>query len=391
MQFSAAATTGGPRSGTLTIAGQTVHGEPGSGCSVSIAPTSASVAAGGRHRQRCGDDRGRLRLDRGQQRAVDHDRARARAAAATARSQYSAAATTGGPRTGTLTIAGQTFTVTQAAAAAFAIAPDERDVPAGGGTGSVAVTSAAGCAWTATSNASWLTDHRRRERQRQRHGRCTASRPTPAAPRSGTLTIAGQTFTVNQAAAAFALRVHPGSTIAGRGRVGERHRHSRRRLRVDGGEHRVVADDRQRRERQRQRHRRASTAAANTGVARSGTVTIAGQTYTVNQAERLQLRRGADDHRDQCARGKQQRRGHRPGRVHVDGIERRQLGDGGVGLPAAVGTARRRCGRYQSGGSRSGTATVAGQTVTINQAATLCSGRSVRHRATQRRTAKKAQ
>ena len=54
--------------------------------------------------------------------------------------------------------------------------------------------------------------HQRRERQRQRHGRPRGRRQHRATPRTGTATIAGQTFTVNQAAAACTYAINPGST-----------------------------------------------------------------------------------------------------------------------------------------------------------------------------------
>ena len=72
---------------------------------------------------------------------------------------YSVAANTNtSSRTGTLTIAGQTFTVTQAGATcSYAIAPTSASVQFSGGTGSVTVTAGSGCTWTAVSNASWIT------------------------------------------------------------------------------------------------------------------------------------------------------------------------------------------------------------------------------------------
>ncbi|HJQ25162.1 MAG TPA: C25 family cysteine peptidase, partial [Blastocatellia bacterium] len=71
---------------------------------------------------------------------------------------YSVAANnTGASRSGTMTIAGQTFTVTQAACA-FSISPASRSHATSGGGGTVDVTTGSGCDWTATSNApSWLT------------------------------------------------------------------------------------------------------------------------------------------------------------------------------------------------------------------------------------------
>jgi hypothetical protein len=116
---------------------------------------------------------------------------------------YSVAANTGGARTGTVTIAGQTFTVTQTAAPApactYSIDPASAAAPAAGGTGSVAVTAGSTCPWTAMSNASWIT---------VTSGASGSSNGTVAysvaantgGARSGTVTIAGQTFTVTQPA-----------------------------------------------------------------------------------------------------------------------------------------------------------------------------------------------
>jgi hypothetical protein len=72
---------------------------------------------------------------------------------------FSVAANTGASRTGTLTIAGETFTVTQAAAppCSYSISPDKQKVDATPGTGTVAVSTASHCTWTATSNATWIT------------------------------------------------------------------------------------------------------------------------------------------------------------------------------------------------------------------------------------------
>ena len=71
---------------------------------------------------------------------------------------YSVAANSGGLRTGTLTIAGQTFAVNQASSScSYSIAPAQNFVRYGTATGSVSVTAGSSCSWTATSNASWIT------------------------------------------------------------------------------------------------------------------------------------------------------------------------------------------------------------------------------------------
>jgi hypothetical protein len=63
------------------------------------------------------------------------------------------------PRTGSITIAGQTFTVAQAAAAScsFTLSQQFQSPTFPAGTGSVDVTTQDGCAWSAVSNASFLT------------------------------------------------------------------------------------------------------------------------------------------------------------------------------------------------------------------------------------------
>jgi len=84
----------------------------------------------------------------------------------------------------------------------YAIAPASLNVAAAGGTGSVAVTTGAGCGWTAVENASWL--HVTAGSSGNANGTVAfaVDANTAPTPRSGTLTIAGKTFTVTQDAAA---------------------------------------------------------------------------------------------------------------------------------------------------------------------------------------------
>jgi hypothetical protein len=118
-----------------------------------------------------------------------------------------AAANTGLARVGTVTIGGQTFTVNQAAAASpcvYSIGPTSQSVSAAGTTGlTVNVSTSAGCTWTATSNATWLTITSGASGSGNGSVRLNVAANAGAA-RSGTVTIAGQTFTVNQAAATAA-------------------------------------------------------------------------------------------------------------------------------------------------------------------------------------------
>jgi hypothetical protein len=103
-------------------------------------------------------------------------------------------------RTGTMTIAGQTFTVTQAGVAGCSsvISPASAAFGRNGGNGTVGVTST--CGWTAVSQASWI----RVVSGAAGNGNGTVSYSVlkftgkPGSSRTGTITIAGQTFTVTQ-------------------------------------------------------------------------------------------------------------------------------------------------------------------------------------------------
>ncbi|HKQ78305.1 MAG TPA: BACON domain-containing carbohydrate-binding protein, partial [Blastocatellia bacterium] len=90
---------------------------------------------------------------------------------------------------------------------AYSISPSERSLSAGGGPGSVNVTAPSGCAWTATSNAAWLTISSGAAGNSSGVVNYSVAANTGASQRTGTLTIAGQTFTVTQAAGVQAISV----------------------------------------------------------------------------------------------------------------------------------------------------------------------------------------
>ena len=69
----------------------------------------------------------------------------------------------------------------EAATCAFEIAPLTQSVAAGGGTGSVTVTTAAGCAWTASQQCGVDHDHLGCDGERQRHCRVQRRCRMPAA------------------------------------------------------------------------------------------------------------------------------------------------------------------------------------------------------------------
>ena len=101
------------------------------------------------------------------------------------------------PRTAQLTIAGIAVNVTQQGACVYTVTPPTITLGAGAGSSSVQVTTAAGCTWQVSDNASWLTP-----------GVSSGSGPgtvsfsvtanTGASVRSAQLTVAGIAVTVSQ-------------------------------------------------------------------------------------------------------------------------------------------------------------------------------------------------
>ena len=110
---------------------------------------------------------------------------------------FSVAPDNGPPRTGTLTIAGESVQVEQGTGCPSAIANETVVVPLSGGDGEVAVSAGPGCAWTAQSSTPWITILSGRTGS----GAGTVVFRVPATngpERTGTLTVAGRTVTVVQ-------------------------------------------------------------------------------------------------------------------------------------------------------------------------------------------------
>ncbi len=135
---------------------------------------------------------------------------------------YRVASNGGDARTGSVTVGDRTHTVIQQSAApepppappspppppppppcTYTISPTSQPVGAAGGPGGpVTVTTAAHCSWTARSNVSWMTITSGAAGTGNGTVGFTATLNDSGAPRTGTLTIAGRTFTVSQIDAA---------------------------------------------------------------------------------------------------------------------------------------------------------------------------------------------
>jgi trimeric autotransporter adhesin len=193
--FTVEAAAGPPRTGTLTVAGQTVRIEQGSGCTYATGVTAIDVNASGG--------------------TIDVPVLAPPGCAWTAASQapwleiasggngsgggvvrVSVRATDGPLRSGTVTAAGVTVTFTQASGCRPGVEPQTHAAPAAGGSSSVTVQAGAGCPWSAASDAPWITLSQTSGTAPAQVAFTVAANNTP--PRSGALTVAGHTVTVSQ-------------------------------------------------------------------------------------------------------------------------------------------------------------------------------------------------
>lgn len=194
--FTVAPTTGPTRSGTITIAGQSFTVTQSPGCAFDVSPLSHTVDQSGGPRT--------VNVTAGAGCAWTASSAEPWITLASGASgsgsgtvTLAVAATGGPPRWGTVSVAGQTVIITQGSGCTVGLSPDSQSMPSSGGSGTVAVSAGAGCAWTAVSTASWITV----SSGSSGSGNGTVAFKVDATTgpgRTGAITIAGRTFTVNQ-------------------------------------------------------------------------------------------------------------------------------------------------------------------------------------------------
>jgi hypothetical protein len=90
------------------------------------------------------------------------------------------------------------FAVTGAGGCSFSINPTSQTFSSGGGTGSTTITTTAGCVWNASSNDSWISITSPTTGTGSGSVNFTVAPNDTGANRTGTLIVAGQTFTVTQ-------------------------------------------------------------------------------------------------------------------------------------------------------------------------------------------------
>ncbi|KJR43504.1 hypothetical protein MCHI_000597 [Candidatus Magnetoovum chiemensis] len=199
---------------------------------------------------------------------------------------YTVSANTGIARSGTITVAGQTFTVQQDDGCTYSIDPTSvSSVSSSGATSSVTVTpSDSACTWTAASNASWITVNSGASGTGSGTIGYTVS-ANSGASRTGTLTIAGETFTVTQSnGCTYSISPTSVSSVSSSGATSSvtvtpsdsactwTAASNASWITVDSGSSGTGSGT------------VGYTVSANTGIARSGTLTIAGETFTVTQS-----------------------------------------------------------------------------------------------------------
>ena len=216
IQYSVAANMGAARSATISVAGETftVNQDAGISCTYDIAPTQDNYTSAG------GSGNFALTTQPGcPWTAVSNDAwitvTSAGSGTGSTTVNYTVAANTGGARTGTITVGGETFTVNQdAAPCSYSLNPTSASPDENGGPGSFALTTAAHCAWTAVSNDPWITVTSAGAGTGSATINYTVAANTGGA-RTGTITAGGETFTVNQAALVCVYAVAPTSADYG--------------------------------------------------------------------------------------------------------------------------------------------------------------------------------
>jgi hypothetical protein len=207
--FEVGTLSAGSRSGTVTIAGAQVRVEqtggqkpppptpPQPGCTFVIGPVSFSFGASG------GSGDVRVTAPAGCAWTAESpvpwitftgDSSGSGAGAVS----FRVAATDGPARTTLLKIANGVVTVAQSPGCDFAVTPAAQSAGAGGGAISIAVSTAGGCAWTATTGTGWLNIASGATGSGPGRVEVTVQ-PNTGPARSGTLLVAGRTVTITQA------------------------------------------------------------------------------------------------------------------------------------------------------------------------------------------------
>ena len=205
--FAAAANTNScsPRSGALTVAGQTITVSQNAGSGIfTISPTGINAVVGGTNGLITVISTGPAGCPCTATNNVNWITITGQTNTGTGTDtvSYAVAPNTGNcsSRNGTLTIGGKNFAISQAAGTGgYSITPTNLVATVDATNGVIAVGAGVGCGWTATRNVSWLTVTAGTSGSGTGLVSYTVqSNTNNCASRVGTITIAGQVFTVTQ-------------------------------------------------------------------------------------------------------------------------------------------------------------------------------------------------
>jgi uncharacterized protein (TIGR03437 family) len=196
--YSAQANTGNPaRSGTISIAGLTFTVNQAGACAYTLNPGSGSYpASGGSGTFTVGTSFGCawttasaamwIHITSGQTGSGPGSVA------------FALDPNGGNARTGTITVADQTFTISQAGqGCSFTLSSTSLSLAASGGNGTLSVSAPAACAWTAATTNDWITIVTGASGSGSGVVAFSVS-PNAGPSRTGTITAGGQVFTVTQ-------------------------------------------------------------------------------------------------------------------------------------------------------------------------------------------------
>ena len=199
------------RTGSLTIAGQTVSVlQAAANCTFTLNPNSAIVSATG------GSGSFQVSTTCAWQALTNVDWIDVTSPLGGGRGTgngavtYSVRPNTGATRTGTIQVGPLRFSVQQPAGVCTqTLNPTQVSLPASGGNGTVQVTS--GCAWTASSNTTWISLISGASSDRDGTLSYSVQANTLTQARMGTVRVGNQTFTVNQAGVGCSVALTPTS------------------------------------------------------------------------------------------------------------------------------------------------------------------------------------
>jgi YVTN family beta-propeller protein len=105
--------------------------------------------------------------------------------------------------------------VTSGGGCTYSISPGSASFGSSGGTGTVAVTASSGCGWTASSNAGWASITSGSSGSGNGTVGYSVSSNNTSGALSGSLTIAGETFSITESGTACSFSISPGSVTLG--------------------------------------------------------------------------------------------------------------------------------------------------------------------------------